>query len=231
MTGRPHATIAAALALGGMLSGCVAAVIPVAAAGTIGKRKLDGPKRKKERTRIAAPAMPAAPLPGTEIPATAKLQLLPSGSALPAPDGSTPAKAAGAPAPEAGWRPLVRHVARAMTAGASCPDGKTTVLIDASVAKAGAAERDAAIASLNALRTMGASVTFIAADPVEAKKALTLAGMAEPDAEVSTAAAVSPIARSGCVVASGGGERREYTGLTWFALPGAAAPAATAERP
>jgi len=225
--GRPHATIAAALALGGMLSGCVAAVIPVAAAGTIGKRKLDGPKRKKERTRITAPVVPTTPLPGTEIPATARLQVLPAGSALPAPDGSTSGKP-GAPAPEAGWRALVRHVARAMTSGASCPDGKTAVLIDASVAKAGAAERDAAVASLNALRTMGASVTFIAADPVAAKKALSAAGMAEPDAEVSTAAAVRPIARSGCVVASGGGERRDYTGLAWFALPGAAV---VAERP
>jgi hypothetical protein len=217
---RPLATVAAALALGGMLSGCVAAVIPLAAGGVIGKRKLDGPSRKAPRARQAAAA--------AIVPAGERLTLLPAGTVLPPPGGRVSRPV---PAPEAGWRALVRHVARAMTAGAACRDGTTAVLIDAGVAGAPPAERDAAVASLNALRTMGASVTFVAADTTAARAALTEAGMTEADTRIAKPADVIAIARTGCVVASGGGTRAAYTGLAWFALPGRAPGAATAARP
>lgn len=218
MSQRPLAAVAAALALGSMLSGCIAAVVPVAAAGAIGKRKTGGAKRQEAPTPVAAAV----------VPAETGLRLLPAGSTLPPPDGALPKPA---PAPEAGWRALVRHVARAMTAGASCPDGTTAVLIDASVAQTAAAERDAAVASINALRTMGASVTFVAPDPAAARAALNGAGMAETDTKVATVADVRGIARSGCVVASGGGTRETYTGLAWFALPSAGAAVAAKELP
>jgi hypothetical protein len=214
---RPLAIVAAVLALGGALSGCVAAVIPLAAAGTISKRKLDRPSRK-------APA----PVAFAAMPASSRMTLLPAGSALPPPSG---APVAAEPAPEAGWRALVRHVARAMTAGAACAEGTTAVLIDADVAAASAAERDAAVASLNALRTMGASVTFVAADPSAARAALSGAGMAEPDTKVAAPGEVLAIARHGCVVASGGGARIAYTGLAWFALPPRPVAAALARTP
>ena len=203
---RPLATIAAALALSGALSGCVAAVIPIAAGGVISKRKL-----ARQQARALPPAPVAAPVPTI----SSGLTLLPVGSTLPPPSGIRPTAAP----PEAGWRALVRHVARAMSSGASCPDGTTAVLIDAAVAGSPAAERDAAVASLNALRTMGASVTFVADDPTTARAALTAAAMAEADTKVATSTEVTAIARSGCVVASGGGTRAAFNGLAWFALP------------
>ncbi len=201
---RPLAVIAAALASMGALSGCVAAVVPLAAGGMIGKKKLDHPKQRKDAPVAMAAATTAEP----------KLTLLPSGTTLPPPDGGEPRAA---PQPETGWRALVRHVARAMTSGAACAD--TAVLIDASVAGATADARDAAVTSLNVLRTMGASVTFVAADPKAARVALTGAGMTEGDTRVARPADVVALARSGCVVASGGGARAAYTGLAWFALP------------
>lgn len=210
MTRWPLAAMVASLALGGLLSGCVAAVIPLAAAGTIGKGKVDRPKRG-----TAARAAPPAAVPA--MPTDTRMTLLPAGATLPPPDGSVPSAA---PAPEAGWRALIRHVARAMSGGASCGDGRTAVLIDADVAGATAAARDASVASINALRTMGATVLFVAADAKPARAALTAAGMAETDSKVATKADVKAIARDGCVIASGGGARDAYTGLTWFALPG-----------
>ncbi len=209
---RPLAVIAAALASMGALSGCVAAVVPLAAGGMIGKKKLERPKRQKQAPAATAAATTAEP----------KLTLLPSATALPAPTGSVPRAAS---QPETGWRALVRHVARAMTSGAACAD--TAVLIDASVAGATSDERDAAVTSLNALRTMGASVTFVAADPEAARAALTGAGMTEADTRVARPADVVALARTGCVVASGGGSRAAYTGLAWFALPPATTTIAT----
>ena len=66
---------------------------------------------------------------------------------------------------------------------------------------------------------MGASVTFVSADPRAARIALTGAAMAEADAKVAAPGDVVGLARTGCVVASGGGSRAAYTGLAWFALP------------
>lgn len=248
---RPVARAAAALALGSALSGCVAAAIaPVVAAGAIGKKRLDGDKpRKPRRSQPASQLAAAAPAVQadtavrlTEGPArsvtpaltdsasleNARLTLLPSGSALPPPDGSIPASQ---PAPVSGWRALVRHVAQAMSSGATCPAGQTTVLVDAAVSGAAAPDRDAAVTSLNALRTMGARVTFVSADPKTARTALAAAAMAEPDTRIAAPAEVAAIARSGCVIASGGGARGAYTGLTWFALPDTTpSPAAKADR-
>ncbi|WP_185207058.1 hypothetical protein [Sphingomonas sp. NBWT7] len=216
----------AAVMLAVLLPGCVAAVIPAAAAGVIGKRKLDAPKQRRAKGRaarsVAAAAAPVAtPLAGE------RLTLLPSGSALPPPG---PSSTIATPAPQAGWRALVRHVATAMTSGAACADGTTAVLLDAAVAGAPADERDAATASINALRTMGARVTFVAADRAASREALAKAGMAEPDTAIAAPADVVTIARSGCVVASGGGRRADYTGLAWFALP-PAVPAVTSKAP
>ncbi|WBH15410.1 hypothetical protein [Sphingomonas radiodurans] len=215
----PLAMIAAALALGGALSGCVAAVIPLAAAGTIGKRKFDGPRKRQPAPAAAA----VSPVPGE------RLTLLPAGSKLPPPSA---ASGVATPAPTTGWRALVRHVGRAMSSGASCADGTTAVLIDAGVAGAPADERDAAVTSLNALRTMGASVTFVAVDPTAARAALTGAGMAEPDMAVAAPAETVAIARRGCVVATGGGSRAAFTGLPFIPLPASApAPVAAAPQP
>lgn len=202
--------VAAALALAALLPGCVAAVVPVAAAGVIGKKQTERPARE------------AAVV--DEAPAAARLTLLPAGTTLPPPG---PARVI--PAPPGGWRALVRHVASAMSGGAVCPEGSTAVLIDASVAGASAGERDVAIASLNALRTMGASVTFVAAEPAAARQALASAGMAAADAAIAAPGDVLEIARRGCVVASGGGQRADFTGLAWFALPAAPAAVATQE--
>ena len=197
----------AALALAALLPGCVAAVVPVVAAGAIGKNKVEGPKRKK----TPPPALAAAP-------ATSRLTLLPAGTALPPPDGALTRPMAPS---VTGWRALVRHVAAAMSGGAACAEGTTAVLIDAGVAGAAADERDAAIASLNALRTMGARVTFVSGDPAAARAALSGASMAEADTAIAAPGEVLAIARRGCVVASGGGRRGDFTGLAWFALPGA----------
>jgi hypothetical protein len=209
---RPLAALATVLAMGGALSGCVAAVIPLAAAGTIGKRKLGGaePEALAAATALAAvsPANPApAVLPPRAVPASGELPPL-----------SAP--------PPTGWRALVRHVARAVVSGATCASGTTAVLIDADVAGAPPAERDVAVTSLNALRSMNTSVTFVAADPVAARATLSKAGMAEADTAIATPAEVAPIARGGCVVATGGGTRGAFTGLPWIALP-ALATAAT----
>lgn len=211
--------------LAALLPGCVAAAIPVAAAGVIGKRRLDAPKQRKAQRQSAVAAPVATPL----APSLAgeRLTLLPSGSALPPPG---PSSTTATPGPQAGWRALVRHVATAMTSGAACADGTTAVLIDAAVAGAAAGERDAGTASINALRTMGASVTFVAADRTTARVALAKAGMVEADTAIAAPTDVVKIARSGCVVASGGGRRADYTGLAWFALP-PAVPAVTSMAP
>lgn len=219
----------AAVMLAALLPGCVAAVIPAAAAGVIGKRKLDAPKQRRAKGRAVRSVAAAVPVATPLAPSLAgeRLTLLPSGSALPPPG---PSSVVATPAPQAGWRALVRHVATAMTSGAACAEGTTAVLIDAAVAGAPAGERDAGTASINALRTMGARVTFVAADRAAARDALGKAGMAEADTAIAAPADVVTIARSGCVVASGGGRRADYTGLAWFALP-PAVPAATSKAP
>lgn len=215
MTRAPLALSAAALALVGALSGCVAAVIPLAAAGTIGQRKLDGGAAEAPAPAAISPASPApAVLPPRAEPAR-------SGGEPPQPPAPPPA----------GWRALVRHVARAVVGGATCASGTTAVLIDADVAGAPPAEHDVAVTSLNALRSMNTSVTFVAADPVAARATLSKAGMIEADSAIATPDAVVPIARSGCVVATGGGTRAAFKGLPWIALPGAAAPVAVAATP
>ena len=60
--------VAAALALAALLPGCVAAVVPVAAAGVIGKKQTERPARE--------------PAVVDEAPAAARLTLLPAGTTL-----------------------------------------------------------------------------------------------------------------------------------------------------
>jgi hypothetical protein len=157
------------------LGGCVAALVPIAAAGVIGKERLDG--RKSPKPAFAGrevAALSAVPGPVPLVP--------PTSAAVPV----LVQPPSAAPAASHGWRDVVPYVARRLQPGSRpvesvvlapaatpaspaflpCGTKSFAVIVDADGTILPSAASRQAAESLEALRTMGVTVIFLSNRPL-----------------------------------------------------------------